>query len=184
MPYTLAQLTAGVPLDYVPEEYETKLSKAYARKHGYAGAQGGWIWRLNADGVATGRHPVCQGWRSFWSVFKYQILDELAAELTAWRSFAEFTHPTAHGATYRPTLLVHGAKDWRYDALACAYDHQMKLQHDPRRAYRGARDGMDAAGKARLRRVFVARQEADRAKAQLAAAQRHLDTIFFDPKGR
>ena len=143
---TLAAITRAAPLDFVPTEYEEALAKAYAKKHGFVGVVGGWIYRAEPDErpwrqgkLRPKGHAITQGWHNFYSLKKVAILDELTRELTASRTFAEFTHPTAHGRTYRPTLLVLSPRDWRADALACAYDSVRASQKDLRRPHPGHR---------------------------------------------
>ena len=170
---TLASLTAGTPYAFMPTEYAEALAKRWAKANDFGGARGGWIWKLAPSDrepgrmVAVGRSPVCQGWWQFWSLKRSTILNALTREVTGLTgpdAFQQLTHPKS--TTYRPTLLVRGAKDWRVDALACAYDEAMKAQGDPRRAYRGARDGMDPASRAVLLRRFVALRESQRPLAR------------------
>lgn len=143
---TLAEIVAGPALDYVPEKYQDALARRWAKANDYRGVGGGWIARYGPS-TATGKvvrlYTVCQGWGSFWLRMRQRILDDLARELTANPDFNTLVTPES--PSYRPTLLVLGPKDWLADALACAYDHAMRLKRDPRRAYRGSRDGMTPA---------------------------------------
>jgi len=167
---TLAALTAGTPYAFLPTEYEEALAKRWAKANGFGGAKGGWIWRLAPSDrdpsklVAVGSRPVCQGWWRFWRLKRSAILNALTREVTGLTgpdAFQQLTHPKS--TTYRPTLLVRSPRDWKVDALACAYDEAMKAQGDPRRAYRGARDGMSPADRAVLLRRFVVLRESQRA---------------------
>lgn len=119
---------------WIQTELVEKAAKEYALAHRYEGAVGGWIYRLDSEGVAT--HAVCQGWFNFWTMFRRQIEDWYTLRLTASSSFDAFVHPESK--TYRPTLLVRGPRDWRYAFLANAYDVAMKNQGDARRAYVGS----------------------------------------------
>jgi hypothetical protein len=112
--------------------------KAFAKEHGFKGAQGGWIY--NANG-----RPVCQGWDNFFWMRQRDIADELTVKLTAFSSFRDMVERTA--PTYRPTIRPY---TWRERLLADLYDQAQERRNDPRRAYVGW-DRYDRADWQRLR---------------------------------
>jgi hypothetical protein len=123
---------------WIDSDLTVKAAREYAKAHGYKGAQGGWIWRVDANGLAQGKHPVCQGWFNFWSIKRQEIQDHFTAALTAFPTFDALVNPESK--TYRPTILVRDtARDWRWAFLASAYDaHQSApFRRDPRRAHTG-----------------------------------------------
>lgn len=99
------------------------LAKEWAEQaRGWHGAQGGWIY--------SERGTVCQGWGALYQRYSVEILDWHTRRLTGFESFdAMLTAPD-----YRPTILP---RNWRYTALADAYDLSQQRRSDPRRAYRG-----------------------------------------------
>lgn len=101
-----------------------QLAKEWANSRGYLGRSGGWIY--------DGNRTIFQGYQSLWSMNKRAILDWLTAKLTAARTLHELAAET--GPTYRPTILP---RDWRYIALADAYDEYQWERQDSRRAWRG-----------------------------------------------
>ena len=139
----LTEIVTGRPLDYLPTEYEEALARRWGKANGYLGQGGGWI--NGPDG-----RTFCQGWWNLWRRRQGQIIQSLVDEYTAWGNFTDFLRGS--GTTYRPTLLVRGVRDWPKDALACIYDSHMRKAGDPRRVYRGARDGMTPEARVELRR--------------------------------
>jgi len=114
-------------------------STLYSRRHQLAkewgneagnleGRHGGWVY---LKGTAS---PYCQGWGSVWQYKKNQILDWLTAKLTATRTLDELCASGAENH-YRPTILP---RNWRYVALADAYDERQWERRDSRRAWRGS----------------------------------------------
>lgn len=100
--------------------------------------RGGYIYGQNAierEGRLTShsRYTGFQGWGVLYAAHRVQILDHLTRELTAARSFEELL-ATEPCNTYRPTISA--SRNWRYAALAEAYDEAQARRHDPRRAYR------------------------------------------------
>lgn len=62
--------------------------KAWNRSTGsrYTGEPGGWIWHASADGTATGRRPLCQGWQALAArVGVALVLDNTAGPRTRTR---------------------------------------------------------------------------------------------------
>lgn len=92
------------------------------------GGSGGWIYTK----LGTGE-TVTQGWGSIWYWHEAAILDWLTAKLTG---FDTFTAMVEAQGSYRPTILP---RNWRYEALANAYDAAQERRRDPRRAFRGSR---------------------------------------------
>ena len=109
-------------------EAAVKAVKKYAKAHGFAGAQGGWIYNV------SGR-PIVQGWWAFFGFAKRDLLDWATRELTAFDSFRDLTDRTY--STYRPTIR-NTQKDVVAFILAQEYDAEMAFRGDARRAYRVA----------------------------------------------
>jgi hypothetical protein len=134
---------------WLASDLAEKAAREYGLAHGYKGAQGGWIWRVDASGLAQGKHPVCQGWFNFWTIFRREIENHFTQKLTAFPTFDAMVNPESK--TYRPTILVRDTpRDWRQAFLASAYDvyQGAAFRRDPRRAYTGY--PVDAPAPARL----------------------------------
>lgn len=97
--------------------------RQWAHAHGYYGAQGGWIYRVNGP-------AVCQGWASFYHRHKREILNWLCQTETAFPDWDYLVNKTA--STYRPTIF---RKNARCRWLADSYDQTMRARGDARRAY-------------------------------------------------
>jgi len=98
----------------------------------FHGAKLAQTWGKSLDLVDRryGGEPALN-WSHAWSMYRVLILDRLTAELTAFSTLEEMC--TAAG-NYRPTIYP---KDWRYVALADAYDMRQWERNDIRRAWRG-----------------------------------------------
>ena len=130
---------------FVRQEDKQAAAKAYAKKHQYKGAQGGWIYDMQRG------KTVCQGWQSFYGMFRWSILNELTRELTAFSSFDEMTLRTA--PSYRPSIYPY---TWRERVLADEYDLTQEARKDERRAYTGF-DRYDRSLWETMRRAITAR---------------------------
>lgn len=121
---------------WLASDLAEKAAREYGLTHGYKGAQGGWIWRVDANGLAQGKHPVCQGWFNFWTILRREIENHFTQKLTAFPTFDALVNAPG----YRPTILVRDTpRDWRQAFLASAYDAYQgaAFRRDPRRAYTG-----------------------------------------------
>lgn len=98
------------------------LIKDFAKRHGYVGARGGWIYRQDGS-------PVAQGWSAFYRIVSHKIMDEIVTANTAFCSFTELINAER---SYRPTFKA--SQDWRLLVLASEYNHAMEARRDPRRA--------------------------------------------------
>jgi len=114
----------------VARERQAQLAKEWGNQvKGWVAARGGWVY-TSASRNAT----VCQGWSGVWTWHQRAILDWLTASLTAARTLDELCASGVENH-YRPTILP---RNWRYVALADAYDERQWERRDPRRAWRGS----------------------------------------------
>lgn len=53
------------------------ITKKWAKKHGYFGLAGGWIYHSASPSTSsrsrTGWKPICQGWANFYRLYRPQI---------------------------------------------------------------------------------------------------------------